>query len=555
MAFCWKEDESSGDEVVDNDAEQLSNIGKAAYDKLRKSHNHHWKTAWDVSGGLVIGEVRQTPLKGWDDKADPPPDHDNWFPAKMCEIMSRTQYWLDITSLGPPDGEFMTQFKIGLANICANAAKSGRDPIVIRMLFGNIVGMPVNCDLVLADLTADLPADANIELWVGAWRKGVSWNHSKIIAVDGNYLHNGGHNLWDRHYLKSNPVHDVSMEAEGKIAHDGHFFANTMWKFIESEQTGIIGKVVSMLPDNLPMVLPSRVTVSEWPEGIEEYPPQYTRKCVPKRARLPGAYPMIAMGRFGDLLYRARPSDDAIIAMFGAAQKVIHMTLQDIGPICIPGGDRLAVPGCGWPKAYLKQLGAAIYERGVDVEIALSTPGSIPDGMSPTEALYGNGWHCADVASEIIKAILEDYEVEDAELRKIVTENLRLCYIKHAGTNQWANTLTCGNHAKHFIIDDQSYYIGSQNLYVCDLAEWGVLVDDAKQTKKCMSEYWDPMWKNSYTPDDCNVEDVMTGLNVDRTTTKPLTAEQKHAAQATAHKHPSSSPYYEADNAEMHDHY
>lgn len=67
--------------------------------------------------------------------------------------------------------------------------------IIVRMMFGNIVGMPTNCSGVLDELTKDLPGDANIRLWVGAWRKGVSWNHAKIIAVDGKYLHTGGHNM------------------------------------------------------------------------------------------------------------------------------------------------------------------------------------------------------------------------------------------------------------------------------------------------------------------------------------------------------------------------
>ena len=53
-------------------------------------------------------------------------------------------------------------------------------------------------------------------------------------------------------------------------------------------------------------------------------------------------------------------------------------------------------------------------------------------------------------------------------------------------------------HAKHFIVDDVCTYIGSQNLYICDLAEWGVVVDDAEATKKIIREYWQPMWNISY---------------------------------------------------------
>ena len=110
----------------------------------------------------------------------------------------------DVMSLGPPDGKFLTAFQSALQTL-AERSKTLDEPIVVRMLFGNIAGMPVNCDGVIKALTKDLPADAKLQLWVGAWRRGFSWNHAKLIAVDGIYLHTGGHNLWDAHYLSNNP--------------------------------------------------------------------------------------------------------------------------------------------------------------------------------------------------------------------------------------------------------------------------------------------------------------------------------------------------------------
>ena len=40
-------------------------------------------------------------------------------------------------------------------------------------------------------------------------------NHAKIIAVDGKVLITGGHNFWDQHYLKTAPVHDLSIRLRG----------------------------------------------------------------------------------------------------------------------------------------------------------------------------------------------------------------------------------------------------------------------------------------------------------------------------------------------------
>ena len=66
------------------------------------------------------------------------------------------------------------------------------------------------------------------------------------------------------------------------------------------------------------------------------------------------------------------------------------------------------------------------------------------------------------------------------------------------------------------MIIDICCYIGSQNLYLCDLAEWGVVVDSPAATKQIMDQYWNPMWYASYTADDCNVQEVMDGLEIDR---------------------------------------
>lgn len=53
-------------------------------------------------------------------------------------------------------------------------------------------------------------------------------------------------------------------------------------------------------------------------------------------------------------------------------------------------------------------------------------------------------------------------------------------------------------------------------MYICDLAEWGVVIDDPVKTEEVKAEYWDPMWKVSYTVDDCEVDKVMDGLDIDR---------------------------------------
>jgi len=545
----WSNTDDGGETKVsvDDDAVNLSYVGTAAYNALRVKHFWFHHRLWDVTSGRVIEEVHQTPGRddSWGTEEDPSGDHSIWFPEKMCEIIARTEFFCDIMSLGPPDGLFLENMKKAFSLLSAK-----KKEITIRLMIGNIVGMPVNCDKVIKKLTEDLPKDTQLQIWVGAWRKGASWNHAKIIAVDGRFLHTGGHNLWDPHYLRNTPVHDLSIEMEGRITHDGHLFANEHWNFIREKQSTSCGQLAENIPDNLPLIWKVRVIVSEFPEGkASEFPPLYNKRLVPSYEKLPDSVPVISIGRLGSLVYQNRPADDAILGMIESAKTIIHMALQDLGPVCIPG-TKMALPGLTWPKEVINALARRLWLDGVDIEIVLSNPGSIPNGLSPTEACYGNGWSCVDVASEIIKGIRKQFPMSsDNELIQKVKDNLRVCFVRQKQGNKYSNGETIGFHSKHFIIDDICTYIGSQNLYVCDLAEWGVVIDHEEQTKKIMNEYWNPMWSASYTGEDCQVEDVMNGLDINRDgeIVNHLSSENmlmmENAARADAHV--GNSEYYD----------
>jgi len=540
--------DNNSKEASDSSASKLSYVGKAAYDCLRYQHAWHHRTQWNVTSGKVIGSLHQTPsVESFSTSEDPAPNHDDWFPDKMKEIIIKTTVWCDVLSLGPPDGLFLTKFKEALSVICETSmskSEYAQNPIIVRMMFGNIVGMPVNCTRVIEELTKDLPLNANVELWVGAWRKGTSWNHAKIIAIDGRYLFTGGHNLWDPHYLRSNPVHDVSVELEGRVTHDGHLFANDQWKFIRQSQSGLVGQCAEKVPDGMPLIWQNRVIVSEWPTNkTDEFPPKYTTNIAPRYDLPEKSVPVLSIGRLGTLTINNRPADEAILAMIDASKTIIRMSLQDLGPVCVPR-TKMALPGLKWPKETLQALARAIWLRGVDVEIVLSNPVSIPGGLGITDACYGNGWSCVDVAAEIIKRIKKQFpKAKDSELRTKVEENLRICFIRHDGVNVYADGKSIGNHSKFFIIDDIAAYIGSQNLYMCDLAEWGVVIDDDAETKKMITDFWNPLWKASYTALDCDVNDVMDDLDIDRDgeDLNTLTVEGRMKAEMAAIKQAKTS--------------
>ena len=144
-----------------------------------------------------------------------------------------------------------------------------------------------------------------------------------------------------------------------------------------------------------------------------------------------------------------------------------------------------------------------------------------------------SGWTCVDVASEIIRAIQKQFpDAEESALADKVKDNLRICFLRCAQGRHYSDGSSKGVHSKHFIVDDKCTYIGSQNLYVCDLSEWGVVIDNTEQTRKLKETYWDRMWKFSYTGEDVDVEAVMEGLGINRDGDDPEEASDEDKAVA-----------------------
>jgi len=65
-------------------------------------------------------------------------------------------------------------------------------------------------------------------------------------------------------------------------------------------------------------------------------------------------------------------------------------------------------------------------------------------------------------------------------------------------------------------VDDICSYTGSQNIYVCDLAEWGLIIDDSAVTAQMIQDYWKPLWEASFVKTDCDVQEIMDGLHINR---------------------------------------
>lgn len=493
----------------------LSYVGRAAYQSLKTTFYFHRKHTWNKTAGKVQG-LYQTPPQPWEMK--PGTNHSAYLTEKMLDVISRAEKFVDVTSLGPPDGEFLASMQNALLKAAVNASVRN-EPVVVRFIFGNIVGMPLNCKSIAYELTKDWcdGYQNSIKVYVGAFRKGLTWNHSKIIAVDSEYLFTGGHNLWDQHYLQYNPVHDLSFELSGKIAEEGHAFAEAMWRYIiRKEKTK---KFMRFVPTCIPCATRSRVGLGHWPSGIDKYPPSYSRPKQPwmnfgpsAMMNAPDDLTLISLGRLGncpltDKVFslgrtQSNVADIGIAAMLKAATKSIKMSLQDLGPLAVPypGRGVVSIPGGEWPMSYLSAIAHAIWNNeDLQVEIVLSNPNAVPSNVSPLVANYGNGWSREQVCRKIVKAIrAERTEASTRELQQCV-QRVRVAFIRLATADgKWEDGAKIGNHAKFFCIDDLCYYIGSQNLYIANLAEWGVVVDSETATQNMLGEYWTHLWDESF---------------------------------------------------------
>jgi hypothetical protein len=158
---CCKDGfKNDDDEAFDNDAQDLSYVGTACYDALRIHHRGYHHSLWNVTSGSVVS-LDPTPRDSFSTTdGNSPTNHSDWFPEKMGEMVSRTEVWCDVMSLGPPDGLFMTCMQAALKQLHSKNKK-----IIVRMMLGNIVGMPVNCDKLIKTLTKDIPCQDHCRRW------------------------------------------------------------------------------------------------------------------------------------------------------------------------------------------------------------------------------------------------------------------------------------------------------------------------------------------------------------------------------------------------------
>jgi phosphatidylserine/phosphatidylglycerophosphate/cardiolipin synthase-like enzyme len=386
---------------------------------------------------------------------------------RVYDLVTSAQELVDISSLEVPELRFVA----ALRNAFTFLDHSGRS-VRARYVYGvipgaSLAGATLQPDQVVAMIARDLPASSSVQVAVVAYRDGPqSWDHAKVIAVDRHAAIVGGHNLLTRDYLQSDPAFDLSMVVTGSAAYQADIFVDNLWRFVCNPAIA---------------ELTSTITVATAPGAPDP--------CVALSEPIPAAVPgtgttrIVGVGRLGDIGDNA--SDDALVALIGAAQTTLRISQQDIGGLA---GE--------WPLPIVAALDVAV-GRGVQVQFVMSNIDAFPDGESGLEASYSNGWTPADVVNELASYAAANPSSTPAGMPQLLCQRFASASLRHDPDDAWPDGAKFANHAKLVIADDAAFYIGSHNLYPANLAEFGFIVDDAGLAGELVAHYYDNLWAAS----------------------------------------------------------
>ena len=172
----------------------------------------------------------------------------------MFNHIIQAERFVDITSLDSFDmfGYLHTsgqEFTAAVRNAISYLASTGKR-ITVRIHFGSVLDSNEVATHIADELWPSNIPQNQIDFHVTTYRKGavtrkakieeLSWNHGKIIAVDGDKLFTGGTNYYTSHYLWEDQIHDVNLQVRGSAALTAHRWANRLHKAACELSSGFI---------------------------------------------------------------------------------------------------------------------------------------------------------------------------------------------------------------------------------------------------------------------------------------------------------------------------
>jgi phosphatidylserine/phosphatidylglycerophosphate/cardiolipin synthase-like enzyme len=387
------------------------------------------------------------------------------------------QQAVDITLLQPlPDVRFLS----ALRNAVTVLARSGR-AVTIRVVIGQFPPLGTDAKGLLSELIRDAKTvpGAHLTIYAAAMRScsanvlchSLSWNHAKIVAVDGRTAVVGGHNMWSQDYLIDQPIHDISIQVEGGAAFDAHHYADALWGFVCSHDDPI-----------------TPVSIYMYRSGS----PDITAGCLAKislPAQSPGSgtgVAILASARLGSGITSDFGNQDDLARdlIFGAARHDILVAQQDVA-FLFPGQAQPL-----YPELTLNAWAAFMLAGRGDVYVVLSSDGA----QGRSKSTYSNGVKITDVADKMLQVAKAHSPLSQPALIDLLCRHFHLAPFRFGPDASWPGKQPIGDHSKFWMVDDRYFYLGSDNLYPVDLQEFGYIVDDRAAAATLLKDYWNPLW-------------------------------------------------------------
>jgi phosphatidylserine/phosphatidylglycerophosphate/cardiolipin synthase-like enzyme len=439
--------------------------------------------------------------------------HSDTIVDAMYDVARSAEVLLDVTSLSPPTGRFLDALNNAVLYLASKPAD--KRPLVRILVSNPLPNSPaVKAEPLLRAVTKGLDASTSIQVYVfimsSYWS---SWNHAKIVAADGVRAVVGGHNQWGTDYLGLNPAHDVSMRITGTAAKHAQDFANNMWVYGQWYKDSVepyIPSVLNKQTDLQAAWLPGSDGKSTVTKGVLPVKTMYGAATA-KFASAPagGSVPVLAVGRAAKIAKKNylpqlqdyetaynEPSDDAIIKMITLAKRTVRMSLQSFRLV----SGYVATFNYGLIEAIVDAM-----KRGVDFYVVISNPGAPSASQkdkSPSLAPY-DGDQPGVMNDQVLDTIVNrlDYTMEQGQ--ELMGQRWHLAQFRYSDDKTYPDNASypdgepIGNHAKTVIVDDAVFIIGSQNMYSCNLNEFGYIVEDATAAQAYVTSYWTRLWEYS----------------------------------------------------------
>ncbi|MFE2727593.1 phospholipase [Kitasatospora sp. NPDC059327] len=424
--------------------------------------------------------------------------------ARMKADVAAATRTVDVSTLAPfPNGGFQDALVEGLK---ASAAAGHR--LQVRILVGAAPLYNANIlpsryrDELLAKLG---PAAGSVTLNIASMttsRTALSWNHSKLLVVDGRSVIAGGINGWKDDYLDTaHPVSDVDLALTGPAATSAARYLDTLWEWT-CGRTGLFdnawfassdgGACRPSMERDLNPAAPATGTVPVIAVGGLGVG---IKAADPASAYRPGPVAGVARTQCGPLALHdntnadrdyetVNPEENALRALVGSARDHIEISQQDMNGTCPP-----------LPRydARLYDLLAAKLAAGVKVRIVVSDPanrGAVGSGG------YSQIKSLSEV-SDVLRARLNTLTGDPAKAGAALCGNLQLASFRAAPTATWADGRPFALHHKLVAVDGAAFYIGSKNLYPAWLQDFGYIVEDKGAAAQLDRDLLAPQWTYS----------------------------------------------------------